>query len=59
MRNASVRPELANRSNALDNRARIMRRVTVDGPVSVGIDVGSAKDATVMVRSRERHERSR
>jgi hypothetical protein len=38
MRNASVRSDLANRRNALGNQPRIMRRVTIDGPVSAGID---------------------
>jgi hypothetical protein len=43
IRNASARSDLANRSNALANRPRIMRRATVDGPASVAFDGGHGK----------------
>jgi hypothetical protein len=35
---------------------RIVRRVTIDGPVSVGIDGGSAKNATATLRLLQRRK---
>jgi len=52
----------ATQHKAIDDygdQPRIVRRVTIDGPVSVGIEVGTAKDTTVMLRFLQRPERTR
>jgi hypothetical protein len=57
MRNASVRSDLAN--HTLGNQPRIVRRVTIDGPVWVGIDGRCGKrrnsDAQVSAAALKEH----
>jgi hypothetical protein len=43
-------------SQPLSPKTPFNRRVTIDGPVSVGIDGGHAKDATAMLRLLQRRE---
>jgi hypothetical protein len=66
LRRGLPRDRSLSRSNATQHKAagdygdqqRIARRVTIDGPVSAGIDCRHGKDATATLRSPQRPERS-